>query len=261
MRALGRVLVLRPVGARQDAPAEADRVAVHVEDREQHPAPEDVGLAVAAVEEAEPGVDEHVVGQLQRLDQLVPALGRPAELVRAHLVAVEAPRAQVAAGRARRRRADSSRSWYQSTALAIGVDELGLALAALALVLVGVAQRDAGLAGQPLDRAREVEVLDLADEGDDVAAGAAAEAVVEAELLVDRERRRLLRVERAQARSTAGRPASAATCSLMTATMSVASRTRLDVLVDDAHAACSAHVAVRATVAACRRPSDVRIRA
>ena len=63
---------------------------------------------------------------------------------------------------------------------------------------VVVAELDAGPAGQALDRLGEVEVLDLPHEGDDVALRLAAEAVVEALLGVDRERRRLLGVERAQ---------------------------------------------------------------
>ena len=147
----------------------------------------------------------HVVGQLQRLDQLVPAVGRPAELVGPDLVAGEAAGAQVAAGLAASG-ADSSRSWYQSTAAAHGVDQAGALLAALALVLVGVAQDDAGLAGQELDGADEVEVLDLAHERDDVALGPAAEAVVDVLLGVDRERAGLLAVERAQPAEAAPDP-------------------------------------------------------
>ena len=50
---------------------------------------------------------------------------------------------------------------------------------------------------EPLDRADEVEPLRLAHEGDDVAALAAAEAVVEVEVGIDREARRPLLVERA----------------------------------------------------------------
>ena len=63
-----------------------------------------------------------------------------------------------------------------------------------------VLERHAKAFGEPLDRADEVEVLRLADEGDDVSPLPAPEAVVE---LVDRvhgERRRPLLVERAAAR-------------------------------------------------------------
>ena len=52
--------------------------------------------------------------------------------------------------------------------------------------------------GEELDRAREVERLGLLYEADRVTALAAAEAVVELLLDVDRERRRALVMERAQ---------------------------------------------------------------
>jgi len=61
-----------------------------------------------------------------------------------------------------------------------------------------VLQRHSETLGQPLDRLREVELLRLADKADDVAPGAAAEAVVELVLRVDREARRPLVVERAE---------------------------------------------------------------
>jgi hypothetical protein len=61
-----------------------------------------------------------------------------------------------------------------------------------------VAQGDARLLGQTLDRLGELEVLDVAQEPDRVAALAAAEAVVQALGGRDAERRRLLRVERTQ---------------------------------------------------------------
>ena len=56
-----------------------------------------------------------------------------------------------------------------------------------------------GLVGQAADGVHEVEVLDGPDEADGVALGLAPEAVVEALLGVDAERRGLLAVERAQA--------------------------------------------------------------
>ena len=79
-----------------------------------------------------------------------------------------------------------------------------LALGVLARRLVLVLQLDAEPLGEPLDRAREVEVLRLADERDRVALRAAAEAVVELVDRVHREARRPLLVEGA-----AGRPARA----------------------------------------------------
>jgi len=79
------------------------------------------------------------------------------------------------------------------------------------LVLAGgggrvVVELDAGPVGEPLDGSGEVEVLRLADEGDDITAGLAAEAVVHAEARVERERRRPLGVERAQTLQPAADP-------------------------------------------------------
>ncbi len=62
-----------------------------------------------------------------------------------------------------------------------------------------VLERDPEPLRQPLDRSDEVESLGLADEGDDVAALAAAEAVIQVEVGVDREARRALFVKRAPA--------------------------------------------------------------
>ena len=58
---------------------------------------------------------------------------------------------------------------------------------------------DVEAVGEPLDRTGEVELLGLADEGDQVSLGAAAEAVVELVGRVDREARRAFLVEGAAA--------------------------------------------------------------
>jgi hypothetical protein len=63
---------------------------------------------------------------------------------------------------------------------------------------VVVAQRDTRPRGEPLDRLHEVEMLELADERDRVATLLAAEAKKDALLGADRERRRLLGVERTE---------------------------------------------------------------
>ena len=70
-----------------------------------------------------------------------------------------------------------------------------------------VAQSYPGPRRQGLDRRDEVEVLGLTQEADGVAPGLAAEAVVPAQLAVDRERSRLFRVERAQADPAGADPA------------------------------------------------------
>ena len=59
-------------------------------------------------------------------------------------------------------------------------------------------ERDPRATGEVGDRLRELELLGLADEGDRVPLRPAAEAVVEALVRVDVERRRLLAVERAE---------------------------------------------------------------
>src|SRR5699024_9630222 len=72
-------------------------------------------------------------------------------------------------------------------------------LAPFPLVAVRVAQGHTEARGERFDGGLEVEVLDLTDEADDIAADLAAEAVVDALHLVDGERRGLLTVERAEA--------------------------------------------------------------
>src|SRR5207247_2410499 len=65
---------------------------------------------------------------------------------------------------------------------------------------VVVAQRDVGARGEALDGLDEVEVFDLPQERDRVTALLASEAKPNLHFGVHRERRRLLRVERTQAR-------------------------------------------------------------
>ena len=70
-----------------------------------------------------------------------------------------------------------------------------------------VAESDPGAGSQGFDRRYEVEVLGLTEEADGVAVSLATEAVIPAELGVDRERTRLFRVERAQADPAGADPA------------------------------------------------------
>jgi hypothetical protein len=69
-----------------------------------------------------------------------------------------------------------------------------------------VLERYAVPLGEPLDRLREVELLALADEADDVPAGAAAEAVVELVLRIHREAGRPLLVKGAEPGPAGPRP-------------------------------------------------------
>ena len=200
-RRLGRVLVLalvaRALAAGQDAAAEADGVAPVVVDREQDAGPEVVVQPAPAVHAGEAGALAQSLSSRSARVRRVPGVGRPADLEVAHHVAVEPPLAQVAAGGAGVG-ARKEPLVVPGHGAGHGVDELGPPLAALALVAVGVAQGDPGLARQPLDRRGEVDLLLLHDEVEDVALGLAAEAVEDVLVGVDRERRGLLGVERAQ---------------------------------------------------------------
>ena len=105
--------------------------------------------------------------------------------------------------------------------------EQRLAPFAVELVLAAgvVADRDPGPCRQSLHGFDEVAALDAAEERDRVAGGLAAEAVVEALLGVDRERRRLLGMKRAQALTKRRPTRLSGVYSPMRARMSVADRT------------------------------------
>ena len=85
------------------------------------------------------------------------------------------------------------------------LDELLAAGPLLAVAGGRVGELDPGLGGELLDRAHEVDVLDLLDEREHVAGRVAAEALVAAGLLAHVERRRLLGVERTQPDPVAAR--------------------------------------------------------
>ena len=87
-----------------------------------------------------------------------------------------------------------------------GADDLAEALLALAVLAdrdVVVPKRDAGARREPFDGFDEVEMLDLSDERDRVAALLATEAVIDRKFGIDRERRGLLGMEGAQAHEPA----------------------------------------------------------
>ena len=174
----GRVLVLRSSAAWQEPAAGSDRLAPGLEDREQPPAPEEIRVASRLIDGGQAGVDQGPMGYVQRADHLVPASGaQPSRYWR------------TTARRSRARAADrTGRRRVQSGEKALVVPGDGLrqrlvvprsALPILADRLVVVPQRDAGPGRQLLHGLYEVEMLQLPDEGDDVAGGATSEAVVE----------------------------------------------------------------------------------
>ena len=108
-----------------------------------------------------------VVGEAETLRQGVPRVGGPAEPVPAHLVAVEAPGPQVAAGRAGVGRGEQP--------VVVPLDRLLHRLDEPLALACGPRPRPAACSGAACRpgrpgtrRRREVEVLDLAHEGDDV---------------------------------------------------------------------------------------------
>ena len=80
-----------------------------------------------------------------------------------------------------------------------GVEDVAQALALRILAAGALAELNAGALRQPAERLGKVDRVALHDEVEDVAAAAAAEALPALARGRDRERRRLLAVERAQA--------------------------------------------------------------
>ena len=180
--------------------AEPDGFPMGVEDREQQAVAELVLEPVRPVHEREAGVEDVVAREVALLEVLaepVPVVGGPAELEAPGGVAVEASAVQVLAGRATVSGFDEE-AMVEVDGGGGDLDEAGPARPVLGGAPVVVAQRDPGPLREPLDRFDEVEVLDFADEGDGVTRLLAAEAVVEPERRVDRERRGLLLVEGAE---------------------------------------------------------------
>ena len=164
-------------------------------------------------------------GTPKAADQLIPSLGRPAEPVLAHHVPVVAALApQVGPGR-RRVRSGEQALVVPGDGLLQRLVEPRSALVVAAGGLVVVAQRDAGPGRQLLDGLDEVEMLQLPDEGDDVAFGAAAEAVVEAQLGVDARTTGSSRCGTGTGRPSGTRPGAGPGARTATATKSVAART------------------------------------
>ena len=117
------------------------------------------------------------------------------------------PRAQVRAGLGRLPALESIRVEQRAASAFARCMAWRRPATAVGGALALVAERDAGLLCQALDSLGEGQVLDPLHEPEDVAALPASEAVVDLLGGADRERRRLLRVERADARvASRGRP-------------------------------------------------------
>ena len=187
----------------QSSSLEADDASARIGQREEQAA-----LEVVVALPGETCLAQLLSGEtlLVRLAREQPALGREAETELAtDLLAEAAAREVVARERARRR--VPQHPLVEGRGL---VEELVEALAAETLRVFPrrrllVFERDAEALGKPLDRSREVEALRLPDEAEEVAALAAAEAVVQPLTRVDREARRPLLVERAATGQMAAR--------------------------------------------------------
>ena len=197
-RRFGRVQVLGLAGGRERPASESDRTAAVVLDDEEEPVAETVVRALAlGARLEEPGLDEEVLGidGTERFRKRIPRVGSVAEPERADHVLRDAALLEVARGRA------------VGAGEPFGVEPLRVGDGLMEPVAPVVARsvprpprnRDAEPPRERLDGFGEVEPVDLAHEADDVASGAAAEAVVEALVAVDRERRRPLVVKRAEA--------------------------------------------------------------
>ena len=114
------------------------------------------------------------------------------------MVAVEPTRAQIATRATRVGRVEQQ-AVVEVDRLGDRADETIASRAILGHGVVVVAQRDPGPRREAFDGFDEVEVLHLAHERDRVAVRLATEAEVTPDVRVDVERRRLLRVERAEA--------------------------------------------------------------
>ena len=143
-----------------------------------------------------PESDSTLLGELERLGQRVPVVGRPAQAEPTDDLAVVTARAQVVAGQAGVGRPQEALVVPLHGPLH-GVEQLGTALVVPARLAILV-QRDARTVGQEAHGVDEVEVVHGPHEADGVARLLAAEAVVDPVLGVDAEGRGLLGVEGAQ---------------------------------------------------------------
>ena len=184
----------------QDAPAEADGMTVRVADREDDALAEPVVDAAAALARArEPHLEQlagrHLALRRELADELVPAGGRPAELLRLDRLVGEAAAAQVRQRGLARLRVHQDRVVEGDRAL----HDLAQPRVVRVLAAGPLVDLDAGAAGQDLEGLGEVDGVALHHEREDVAVLAAPEAVPRVAAGRHDEARGLLAVERAQA--------------------------------------------------------------
>jgi len=207
-RRLGRVEVLRLLVA-EGAGAKTQRAPAVVGERKDDAVTEAVVDAAAAAGDDEAGVEEFLRAEALAdggVAQLLPAGGRIAHAEAPADVGAETARVEVGARRGAAFALPKPTLIVDGRALeqvaeTLAAPPLGLASGAGLFVL----ECDAVLVGEVFDRLGEIEPLLALHEGEQVAALAAAEAVVDLLDRVDRERRRLLFVERAAAHEVGAR--------------------------------------------------------
>ena len=182
------VFVLGTVGSWHDPAPERNRVSAGVEDGEHDPAPKGISGSAAGVDECQTGINKYLTRKWQCLDQGVPGIRSPAQLVVTHLIAGKAPAAQVLAG------CSSVGGFEQPLVVEVrgrrhGLHQTRTLLALVALMAVGVVKGDPGSRSQPLHCSGKVQMVGLAYKGDGIALGPTAKAVVQTLLGVDRKRR------------------------------------------------------------------------
>ena len=184
----------------QQPPAETHGMTVGVADREQHAGAELVDDAAAALAGAGQADLDELLGPdvalgLELAGHLVPAGGRPAELVHLDRRVREAAVLEVGQ-RALARPRPGQDGVVEGDR---GIEDLAEARPAGVLALGAFVDLDAGACGQRAERLGEGRPIPLHDEAEDVAAQPAAEAVPRLAAGCDHERRCLLAVEGAQA--------------------------------------------------------------
>ncbi len=197
---LGRIEVFGVVGRVHRPPAKGNRLAPRIADRKHDPVAEGVIGRLALVGGLQkPRLEHQIVGnafRAQRLAQPFPAGGRKADfppLLRGRRK--PAPReitARLGGGGCLDLQAIPLHRLFHHS------DQLAPPVGLFLRPRIALGDRHSGLAGEDLDRLGKAHILGLADKGDRVALGVAAEAIIVALPVIDMKRGRFFLMERAR---------------------------------------------------------------
>ena len=166
---LRRVLVLGWVlRARKHPTTERDRGPLFIEDREQHSCPKRILEPTGSIDEGEAGLAQGLCVDTAMSGELIPGVGRPAEAELTSHVSAETATAQIIARRAGRRIVQQTLVVPLDGGLHRRLEPLAL-LTGSTLAGRGVTELETGAIGELFDRADEVGVFDLLDEGEHIA--------------------------------------------------------------------------------------------